>query len=308
MIDDDQWLDEGSSQVLGFVARRLLADPVGLVFATRAPGDELAGLPEMHVEGLPDEEARALLDSALSAPLDRRVRDLLVAEAQGNPLALLELPRGLSRDELAGGFGLPGTAPLARSIEDSFGRQLDALPASTRRLMLLAAADPSGDPSLVWRAADRLGLPKDAGEPAVEAGLAEFGTHVRFRHPLLRPAVYRSFAPPELRAAHAALAEVTDALADPDRRAWHRAQAAVGLDEQVALELESSADPRPGPRGNSGGGGVPRAGGVVDPGPGAPGQPAAGRRPSQARGGGVRGGGAASRGSRRRSAGCTGDC
>ncbi|WP_250009028.1 helix-turn-helix transcriptional regulator [Actinoplanes sp. M2I2] len=242
VVDDEQWLDVGSAQVLGFVARRLLADPVGLVFGARVPGDELAGLPELEVVGLPDDDARVLLESALTAPLDRRVRDLLVAEARGNPLALLELPRGLSANELAGGFGLPGAVPLAGRIEDSFRRQLNAMPETTRRLMLLASADPSGDPSLVWRAADRLGLPPDAGEPAVEAGLAEFGTHVRFRHPLVRSAVYGSAAPAEQRAVHAALAEATDVVADPDRRAWHRAQAAVGLDEQIAVELESSAD------------------------------------------------------------------
>jgi DNA-binding CsgD family transcriptional regulator len=242
VIDDQQWLDEGSAQALGFVARRLLADPVALVFGAREPGAELTGLPELRVEGLPDDHARELLESALTAPLDGRVRDLLVAEARGNPLALLELPRGLSADELAGGFGLPGAGPLAGRIEDSFLRQLDATPPSTRRLMLLAAADPSGDPSLVWRAAERLGLPKDAADPAVGAGLAEFGTHVRFRHPLLRSAVYRSAAQPDRRAVHAALAEATDVVAEPDRRAWHRAQATVGLDEQIATELESSAD------------------------------------------------------------------
>ncbi|WP_250032521.1 helix-turn-helix transcriptional regulator [Paractinoplanes maris] len=241
VVDDEQWLDAGSAQVLGFVARRLLADPVGLVFGAREPSAELAGLPELKVEGLPDREARALLDSALIAPLDGRVRDLLLAESRGNPLALLELPRGLSPSELAGGFGLPGAVPLAGRIEDSFRRQLDAMPPATRRLMVLASADPSGDPSLVWRAAQRLGLPQDAGEPAVEAGLAEFGTQVRFRHPLVRSAVYGSAAPSEQRAVHAALAEATDVVADPDRRAWHRAHAEVGLNEEVAVDLDSSA-------------------------------------------------------------------
>jgi DNA-binding CsgD family transcriptional regulator len=241
VVDDEQWLDEGSAQVLGFVARRLLADPVGLVFGAREPTAELAGLPELQVNGLPDDQAQALLGSALSLPLDGRVRDLLVAEARGNPLALLELPRGLSEDELAGGFGLPGAMPLAGQIEDSFLRQLEAMPGPTRRLMSLAAADPSGDPSLVWRAAEQLGLPQDVAEPAVAAGLAEFGVHVRFRHPLLRSAIYRSTSQSEQRAVHAALAEATDAVVDPDRRAWHRAHAAVGLDEQIAVELESSA-------------------------------------------------------------------
>jgi DNA-binding CsgD family transcriptional regulator len=241
LIDDEQWLDQASAQALGFVARRLAADPVGLVFAAREPGAELAGLPELLVAGLQDEDARALLASALAVPLDARVADLIIAETHGNPLALLELPRGLTPAELAGGFGLPGTAPLPGRIEDSFLRQLDALPDQTRRLLLLAAADPSGDPPLVWRAAGHLGLPVRAGEAAVEAGLAEFGTQVRFRHPLVRSAVYRSASYDDRRTVHAALAEVTDPIADPDRRAWHRAQAAAEPDEQVAAELESSA-------------------------------------------------------------------
>src|SRR5215469_7294341 len=163
-----------SAQALAFTALRLAADPVGLVFAARDRGAELAGLPELEVGGLPDEDARALLDSALAGPLDERVRDLIVAETRGNPLALLELPRGLGPAELAGGFGLPGAAPLTAAIEDSFARQLEALPDQTRRLVQLAAADPSGDWVLVWRAAGRLDIPVQAGGPAVEAGLVEF--------------------------------------------------------------------------------------------------------------------------------------
>jgi DNA-binding CsgD family transcriptional regulator len=241
VIDDEQWLDQASAQALGFTARRLGADPVGLVFAARDPGAELAGLPELEVDGLLDEDARALLASALSGPLDVRVRDLIVAETRGNPLALLELPRGLSPAELAGGFGLPGAAPLTARIEDSFARQLEALPDQTRRLVQLAAADPSGDRSLVWRAAGRLGIPTGAAAPAVDAGLTEFGGQVRFRHPLARSAAYRSAPFADRQQMHAALAEVTDPQADPDRRAWHRAQAATGPDEEVALELERSA-------------------------------------------------------------------
>ncbi len=241
LVDDEQWLDQASAQALGFTARRLGADPVGLVFAAREPGAELAGLPELEVEGLRDEDARALLNSALAGPLDARVRDLIVAESGGNPLALLELPRGRSPAELAGGFGLPGAAPLTGLIEDSFARQLDALPADTRRLMQLAAADPSGDRSLVWRAAARLGIPVQARTPAVEAGLVEFGAGIRFRHPLARSAAYRSASATDRRQLHAALAEVTDSRADPDRRAWHRAQAAPGPDEEVATELQRSA-------------------------------------------------------------------
>jgi len=241
LVDDAQWLDRASAQALGIAARRLAADPVGLVFAAREPGAELAGLPELEVGGLPDEDARALLDSALAAPLDERVRDLIVAETRGNPLALLELPRGLGPAELAGGFGLPGAAPLTGRIEDSFARQLDALSADTRRLVQLAAADPSGDWVLVWRAAGRLGIPVQAGRPAVEAGLVEFGAQVRFRHPLVRSAAYRSAAIPDRQQMHAALAEATDPAVDPDRRAWHRAQATPGPDEEVAAELERSA-------------------------------------------------------------------
>jgi DNA-binding CsgD family transcriptional regulator/tetratricopeptide (TPR) repeat protein len=242
VVDDQQWLDRASAQALGFVARRLAADPVGLVFGTRVPGAELAGLPELDVAGLPETHARALLDSVLAGPLDERVRDQIVAETRGNPLALIELPRGLTPGQLAGGFGLPGAVSLSGRIRESFGRQLDALPPDTRRLLLLAAADPSGDPALVWRAAGRLGIPLRAAAPAAEADLAEFGARVRFRHPLLRSVAYRSAPAADRRAAHLALAEVTDPAADPDRAAWHRAQAADGPDEDVAAELERSAD------------------------------------------------------------------
>jgi DNA-binding CsgD family transcriptional regulator len=241
VIDDEQWLDQASAQALGFVARRLAAEPVGLVFAARVPGEELAGLPELAAEGLAEGDARALLDSALTGPLDARVRDQVVAEAEGNPLALLELPRGMTSAELAGGFGLPGQVSLTGRIEDSFRRRLDALPPQARRLLLLAAADPSGDPSLMWRAAGRLGLPVQATVPAVEAGLGEFGARVRFRHPLVRSVAYRSASLQDRREVHGALAEVTDPAADQDRRAWHRAQAADGPDEEVAAELERSA-------------------------------------------------------------------
>ena len=240
VIDDEQWLDHASAQVLGFAARRLTADPVALVFAARVPGEELAGLPEMAIEGLPEDDARALLDSALTGPLDTRVRDLIVAETQGNPLALVELPRGLTPAQLAGGFGLPA-APLSGRIEDSFRRRLQALPAPTRRLLLLAAADPSGDPVLVRRAARQLDIPVPAEASAADAGLVDFGAQVRFRHPLVRSAAYRSASVQDRREAHGALAAVTDPKSDPDRRAWHQAQAAAGPDEEVAAELEHSA-------------------------------------------------------------------
>jgi DNA-binding CsgD family transcriptional regulator len=243
LIDDEQWLDHASAQALGFVARRLGADPVGLVFAAREPGAALAGLPELKIEGLREDDARALLDSALAGPLDDRVRDRIVAETQGNPLALLELPRGLTPAELAGGFGLPGAVPvpLSERIAESFRRQLEALPAQSRRLLLLAAAEPYGDLPLVWRAAGRLGIPVQAAAPAVDAGLVEFGARVRFRHPLLRSASYRAATAADRQAVHAALAEATDAEAAPERRAWHRAKAAAGPDEEVAAELERSA-------------------------------------------------------------------
>jgi DNA-binding CsgD family transcriptional regulator len=241
LVDDQQWLDSASAQALGFVARRLAAEPVVLVFAARDPGDELAGLPELAVEGLPEADARALLDSALPGPLDARVRDQIIAETRGNPLALLELPRGMTPAQLAGGFGLAGPRPLSGQIEESFLRQIQALPSPARRLLQLAAADPSGDMSLVWRAAGRLGVPFQAGAPAVEAELAEFSPRVRFRHPLVRSAAYRSASVQDRREVHRALAEVTDPQVDPDRRAWHLAGAAAGPDEEVAAELERSA-------------------------------------------------------------------
>jgi predicted ATPase len=192
LIDDVQWLDQASEQTLGFVARRLGADPVALVFSAREPSAELAGHPELVIEGLRDRHVRALLDLVLPGPLDTRVRDLIVAETRGNPLALLELPRGLTPGELAGGFGLLTGTPLTGRIEDSFRRQLDALPAVARQLLQLAAADPSGDRALLLRAADRLEISVQTGVPAVEAGLVEFVGPVRFRHPLIRSAAYRS--------------------------------------------------------------------------------------------------------------------
>jgi len=241
LVDDEQWLDRASAQVLAFVARRLEAESVGLVFAARATSDESAGLPELVVEGLREDDARALLDSVVTGPLDARVRDQIVTETRGNPLALLELPRGVTPAELAGGFGLPGAVPLSGRIEESFRRRLDGLPAETRRLLQLAAADPVGEPSLLWRAAERLAIGTEAATPAVEAGLIEFETRVRFRHPLVRSAAYRSASLQERQDAHGALAEVTDAEIDPDRRASHRAQATPGPDEDVAEELERSA-------------------------------------------------------------------
>jgi DNA-binding CsgD family transcriptional regulator len=241
LVDDEQWLDQASAQVLGFVARRLAAESVGLVFAARALGDELAGLPELVVEGLREADARAVLDSVLTGPLDPRVHDRIVAEAGGNPLALVELPRGVTPAELAGGFALPDAMPLSGRIEASFRRRLEVLPDDTRRLLQLAAAEPVGDPVLVWRAAERLGIATQAATPAAETGLVELGARVRFRHPLVRSAAYRSASLHERQEVHRALAEATDRELDPDRRAWHWAQAAAGPDEDVAAELERSA-------------------------------------------------------------------
>jgi len=241
VVDDMQWLDYASAQALGFAARRLAADPVGLVFAARVPGKDVAGLPELVVAGLAEGDARELLESVLTGPLDPRVRDRIIADTHGNPLALLELTTGLPPAQRTGGFGLPGAVPLDGRIEESFGRQLEALPAQTRRLLQLAAADPSGDPVLMWRAAGRLAIGAGAARPAEEAGLGEFGARVRFRHPLVRSAAYRSASVQTRQELHGALAEVTDPAVDPDRRAWHRAQAAPGPDEEVATELEQCA-------------------------------------------------------------------
>jgi DNA-binding CsgD family transcriptional regulator len=244
LIDDAQWLDQVSAQILAFVARRLLAESIALVFAVREPTDavELDGLPERTLGGLSNADARVLLDSVSPGRLDERVRERIVAETRGNPLALLELPRGLSVAELAGGFMLPGTRPLAGQIEQRFVRRVEALPDPARRLLVLAAAEPVGDASLLRRAAEQLGIGLDAEVPAEEAGLIEFGAHVRFRHPLVRSAAYRAGSASDRRAAHRALADAIDPDMDPDRRAWHRAHAAATADEAVATDLERSAE------------------------------------------------------------------
>jgi DNA-binding CsgD family transcriptional regulator len=243
VIDDFQWLDKASAQVLEFVARRLLAESVVLLFAIREPSarNELAGLPELRLRGLEDVDARALLAMVVPGRIDERVRDRIVAETHGNPLALRELPRGLSAVELAGGFAVPASGPISSTIEAGFRRRVDALPPETRRLLQLTAADAVGDPLLLRRAAEQLGISPDAAAPAVDAGLIELTAQVRFHHPLARSAAYRSASQEEQHAVHAALAEATDAESDPDRRAWHRAQAVSGPDEEVARELESSA-------------------------------------------------------------------
>ncbi|HEY4418487.1 MAG TPA: AAA family ATPase, partial [Pseudonocardia sp.] len=244
LVDDVQWLDQASVHALEFVARRVMADPVAVVFAVCEPSDshDLRGLPELAVSGLGDADARLLLESALQGRLDERVRDRCIAEARGNPLALLELPRGLSATELAGGFAVPAGQPVVSRIEHSFHRRLRALPGDTQQLLLTAAAEPIGDAMLLWRAAGLLGITPDAATAAEDAGLIDFGAaRVRFHHPLVRSAVYRAASAGDRHAVHRALAEATDPEADPDRRAWHRASAAVEPDEAVAGELERSA-------------------------------------------------------------------
>jgi DNA-binding CsgD family transcriptional regulator len=241
VVDDAQWLDRASRQALGFVGRRLFAEPIALTFTTREQTEDFARLPELVVEGLDDVEARLLLSSVIRGPLDEMVRDRIVAETRGNPLALLELPRGLTPGELAGGFGLPDAPALSGRIEESFARRVEALAADPRRLLLVAAAEPVGNPVLVWRAAELLGIGAESEAPAAKSGLLEFGASLRFCHPLARSAVYRAASPEDRRSAHGALAEVTDPAKDPDRRAWHRAQATAGPSEEVASELEHSA-------------------------------------------------------------------
>ena len=243
VIDDAQWLDRISAETMTFIARRLGADRVALIFAVRdSSGDDvLAGLPELEIGGLRDDDARALLDSAFLGRLDGPIRDRIVAETRGNPLALLELPRGRSPAELAGGFGRPDARRLASKIEESFAHRLKSLPAATQRLLLLAAAEPLGDVALLRRAAEGLGIAWGAAAPAEAADLIDLGAGVRFRHPLVRSAAYRSANVVARRTVHGALAEATDREADPDRRAWHAAHSASEPDEEIAGELERSA-------------------------------------------------------------------
>jgi DNA-binding CsgD family transcriptional regulator/tetratricopeptide (TPR) repeat protein len=243
LIDDAQWLDRASVQALAFAARRLDAESVAMLFGTRDPaaGGDLAGLPGLVLAGLADADARALLASVIPGRLDERVRDRIIAESGGNPLALLELPHGVTAAELAGGFGVAAPLPVADRIEQSFVRRIAPLPEVTQRLLLLAAAEPVGDPALLWRAAGGLGMSADAAAPAEADGLLTVADRVAFRHPLVRSAVYRAAPAADRRRAHHAIAEATDPGTDPDHRAWHRAQAASGPDEDIAAELERSA-------------------------------------------------------------------
>lgn len=248
LVDDAQWLDRASAQVIGFVARRLVAESVGIVLAVREPDDERAfeGLAGLPVKGLNEQDARSLLNSVIPGRIDERIRTRILAEARGNPLALLELPRGSTVADLAGGFAQPDarpdSQPLASQIERSFVARVRSLPQATQRLLQLAAAEPVGDLTLLRHAAERLGIGLDAASPALAAGLLELGTRVSFRHPLVRSAAYRTATPAERNELHRALAEATDPDVDPDRRAWHRAHATVVPDEAVAAELARSAD------------------------------------------------------------------
>ncbi|MEJ3404923.1 LuxR C-terminal-related transcriptional regulator [Rathayibacter sp. YIM 133350] len=242
LVDDAQWLDRGSAQVLTFVARRLLVESVGILFAVREPvGEVFAGIEDLVVEGLEPADARLLLESVISGPLDPDVRDRLVAETHGNPLALIELSRGRKTVEIAGGYGMTAPPSLTGRIEDSFIDRIRSLPAATRSALLVAAVEPVGDPVLIQHGIEALGIDPEALIAADEEGLIEFGARVRFRHPLVRSAVVRASPVGARRAAHRALAGATDPSSDPDRRAWHLAEAAIGFDEDVAAELVRSA-------------------------------------------------------------------
>jgi DNA-binding CsgD family transcriptional regulator len=243
IVDDAQWLDQASAQILGFVGRRLLAERIALVCAARTGSrdDILAELPALSVDPLGVSEARALLLDNVHGPLDAAVSDQIVAESHGNPLALLELPRTWSAVDLAGGFGLPKSQPVTGKIEQSYARRLLQLPADTQLLVLAAAAEPLGDPVLLQGAAKTLGVDVAATDAAEDAGLLQVRVRVEFGHPLVRSAAYGAATADDRRRVHRALAEATDFETDPDRRAWHRAQAAEGLDEDVAAELERSA-------------------------------------------------------------------
>src|SRR6478736_81659 len=243
IVDDAQWLDQASARTLAFVARRLMAESVALVFAVRDPADDesFAGLPELVVGGLNHEDARGLLGSAIAGRVDERVIERIVAETRGNPLALLELPRGLSAAELAGGFGVSSTQPLSARLEQSVIGRVRSMPRQTQRFLLLAAAEPVGDPALLIRAAELIGLGVDAAAPAEAAGLIELAEQVRFPHPLVRSAIYRAAPLADRQTMHRALGNATDPQTDPDRRTWHRAQAALGADDDLAVELERSA-------------------------------------------------------------------
>ncbi len=241
VVDDAQWLDRESAQALTFVGRRLLADPIGLVFATREPELDLGGCPELVLDRLEDADARVLLDAVLHVRLDERVRDRIVAETHGNPLAIVEWTKGLTPAELAGGFGMPAHQEMMGQLEERFRRRFLDLPPPSQHFLTVAAAEPTGDPVIVWRAASGLGVdPRDAA-PAVDAGLVELGVRLSFRHPLVRSAVYGATPLEDRQEVHRHLAEATDPERDPDRRAWHQALGSPGPDDEIAESLAGSA-------------------------------------------------------------------
>jgi DNA-binding CsgD family transcriptional regulator len=241
VVDDAQWLDRASARVLAFIARRLLAERIALLFAARERGEAFGGFPEVDVGPLGRRDARTLLQSVLPTRVDERVLDRIVVETHGNPLALLELPRGMTPSQLAGGFGLPAAVPLSAQIEEHFVRRVANVPPEARQLLLVAAADPTGDLALVSRAAAGLGIHESTARALESDGVLDLRSGVVFRHPLARSAVYRAATTDERSAVHRALADATDQETDPDRRAWHRAQATSMPDEDVASELERSA-------------------------------------------------------------------
>jgi DNA-binding CsgD family transcriptional regulator len=241
VIDNAQWLDRDSAQAFAIVARRLRLERIALIFGARTVPSDLDGLPVLPVDGLSPADARVLLRSALPSPFDEHVLERIVAEAHGNPLALLELPRGLTPAEFAGGLTLPVSVPVAGRIEASFRRRIARLPSLSRRLLLVAAAESTGNPALVWRAAQHLGVDESAAAEIEADGLLEMSPRVLFLHPLVRSAVYEAASPADRRDAHRALAEATEAGVDPDRRAWHLAKAAWHPDDEVAADVEASA-------------------------------------------------------------------
>ena len=246
VVDDVQWMDQASTQVLAFVARRLGAERIALVLTARdlpaGDVDPVAGLPDLRLDGLDPADAQKLLGAAVLAPLDTGVRDRVLAEARGNPLALLELPRDASTMLLVGGLGPNDAVGVSARVEDGFRERSATLPTETQLLLLTAAAEPTGEAELLWRAVDRLGVSPEAAGPAEAAGLVELGVRVRFRHPLVRSAVYRTAAAADRRLVHGALADATHPRLDPERHAWHRAQAVLGTDEAAAEALERSAE------------------------------------------------------------------
>jgi AAA ATPase domain len=243
IVDDAQWLDRSSLQAIGFVSRRLPAATVAIMIAARDTGGdgELAGLPELRLAGLSTEDAGTLFDSVVTGPTDPAVRDRIIAETRGNPLALLELPRAWTAAELVEGLAESARVTLTGQLELAFAKRLGELPPDTQTFLALAAAEPKGDPALLWSAAQQLGLDWGAASPAERAGLIEFGPRVYFRHPLVRATAYRAAPVRKRLEVHRALAEVTDPIRDADRRAWHRACSTVTHDEGIAVELERSA-------------------------------------------------------------------